>query len=437
MKITRKLASLTALSAAAALALSGCSQGTPEVTSSSSGAAASETTVTETAEISFLTFTSPSLTKEFWEGQVANFESANPDVKVEILYTPDLDRHGYAKQLLSSGQLPDVLWDAPLTDFVEAGALLPFPDSAFEALSVPDNFGAIDGKRYHLSTGVFVMNGIYYNPDAFAAAGVEVPQTFAELKAAAAKLSAAGYVPMLLQSSSDSWANSYLLDGFVDSDVLANTPDWLGKRKAGEVSFSDADFRSAVQKFVDLRDAKAFNADALSLNYSQAVSEWATGKYAMWPMGGWGAGVPTTGFTSATMLTPGNNSVLAVSPGPSLYVSASTKYPEAAQRFAVFMSLSKEYAEGAIVADGVLPVMKDPIAAPEGTSNASKQALEFVANSSDYTVVWPFPVTASGDDAPPSGWGGEYNKAIEGLLSGWTVDKFVATLDDKWDSLNN
>ncbi len=421
MNISRRLALAASSAAVVALALAGCA-----------GSGASDSG--EKKVVTFLTFTSPSITKSFWEDQAALIEEANPDISIELLYTPDLDRHGYAKQLLASGQLPDVIWDAPLTEFVEAGALLPFEASAFDAIDVPEGYGAIDGKQYHLSTGAFVMNGLYFNPAAFDAAGIDVPSTFEELKAAGPKLTAAGYTPMLLQSSSDNWANGYLLDGFVDSDVLGANPDWLIERKAGEVKFDSPEFRSAVQKFVDLRDAGMFNSDALSLNYSQATTEWATGKYAIWPMGGWGAAVATTDFKPGTFLTPGDNPVVAYSPGPSLYVSATAKDPEAAQRVAVGLSQSVGYAQAIVVTDGVLPILKAGVELPAETSEASVQAAALAADPEN-TKVWPFPTTASGDDAPPPGWGGEYNKAIEGLLGGGSIDDFVATLDAKWDEL--
>jgi ABC-type glycerol-3-phosphate transport system substrate-binding protein len=420
MKILRSVALAASAAAIVSLALAGCS-----------GAPASTDGKTE---VTFLTFTSPNLTKSFWEDQAAAIEEENPDISIKLLFTPDLDRQTYAKQLLASGQLPDVIWDAPLTDFVDAGALLAFPASDYDQLEVPEGFGAIDGKQYNLSSGAFLMNGLYYNPDAFKAAGVDVPATFDELKAAGPKLSAAGFTPILLQSSSDAWANEYLLDGFVDSDVLAATPDWLKDRKAGDVKFDSAEFRSAVQKFVDLRDAGLFNADALSLNYSQASTEWATGKYAMWPMGGWAGAAATTGFTAGVFTTPGDAKVAAVSPGPSIYVSATTKNPEAAQKVALGLATSKGYAESVMVSDGQLSVIKGGITPPADTKPATLDSIKLVTDTS-YTTVWPFPATVSGDDAPPSGWGAEYNKAIEGLLGGGSVTDFVTTLDAKWDEL--
>ena len=112
MKFSRKVALVASAAAVVSLALAGCS-----------GTGASEST--GKTEVTFLTFTSPNLTKSFWEDQVAAIEKDNPDITVKLLYTPDLDRQTYAKQLLASGQLPDVIWDAPLADFVEAGGTAP------------------------------------------------------------------------------------------------------------------------------------------------------------------------------------------------------------------------------------------------------------------------------------------------------------------------
>ena len=423
MKKSRNLALTAVAVTLVSLALAGCS---------SSGS--SNVTKAKT-EVTFLTFTSPNLTKAFWQKQAAAVEKAHPDVSVKLLYTPTLDRQTYAKQLLASGQLPDVIWDAPLTDFVSAGALLPFPASDYKQLDAPAGFGAIKGKQYNLTSGAFMMNGLYYNPAAFKAAGISVPTTFEELKADGAKLKAAGYTPILLQSASDAWSDEYLLDGFVDADLISTTPNWLKQRKAGTVKFDSPEFRSAVEKFVQLRDAKFFNSDALSLNYAQASSAWATGKYAMWPMGGWGAAIATTGFTPGVFATPGDKAVVAVAQGASLYIAASTKHAAQAQEVALGFATSTGYAKSVMVSDGQLSVIKGGITPPAGTHQATLQTIKLVDGKSAHKV-WPFPTTVTGDDAPPSGWGADYNTAIEALIGGGTIDDFVKTLDQKWDSLN-
>jgi ABC-type glycerol-3-phosphate transport system substrate-binding protein len=425
LKFTNRKGRLAAVAAVASLVLGATSFATVAV------AAPKKT------EVSFLTFTSPALTKSFWQAQAKAIEKANPDISIKVLFTPTLDRHGYAKQLLASGQLPDVVWDVPLTDFVKAGALLPFPKSYYSKINVPSDFGAVNGKQYSLSSGAFMMNNMFYNIEAFAKAGVSVPKTFADLKAAGPKLKAAGYTPILMNAA-DLWADEYLLDGFVASDVLAKSPNWLKLRKGGIVKFDSPNFRSAVQKFVDIIDADMINSDVMSLDWGKAVTAWSSGKYAMWPMGGWGggAGYKTNGFTAGLFPIPGNNQVVAVSPGPSIYVSSSTKVKNAALKVALGLANSKGYAESVMINDGQLSVIKGGIKPPKGTTKATLAAIKF-ASSKNVKKVWPFPTTSSGDDAPPSGWVGEYQNAIQGLLTGKTsVDAFVKTLDAKWDSLS-
>lgn len=416
----RKAGALVAVTAVMALVLSGCTPAAPA----------------EEVKLSFLTFTSPNVTKQMWEEAVAEIEAANPNITIEILYTPDLDRQGYAKQLLASGQLPDILWDAPLTDFVDAGALLPYEASDFEGLNIPAGFNAVDGKQYSMSNGAFIYPGIYYNPDAFDAAGVGVPTTFDELVDTAAALKANGTTPFLLSGGADAWSTEFLLNALVSTDVLSSDPDWMVKRKAGEVSFSDPEFVKAVKKFVELRDAGFFNSDALSINYSQANAAWATGDYAMWPMGGWGGGVKSDVFTPGVFAMPTDDGtpILPTVIGPSLYISATTAHPEEARKVAAAFAGLASLQEAQMKNDAQFPVI-DGITPPEGTTQATLDGLKLYEDKS-IKQVYGFPNTLSGDDAAPSGWTGEYDKAIQALIAGGSTADFVKALDEAWATLS-
>ncbi|GGK93040.1 sugar ABC transporter substrate-binding protein [Salinibacterium xinjiangense] len=416
----RKAGAVAAVTAVMALALSGCAPAAPA----------------EEVKLSFLTYTSPNVTKETWEKAVADIEAENPNIKIELLYTPDLDRQGYAKQLLASGQLPDILWDVPLTDFVDAGALLPYEASDFEGLNIPAGFNAVDGKQYSLANGTFIYPGVFYNPDAFDAAGVGVPTTFDELVDAAAAIKANGKTPFLLSSGSDTWSTEFLLNALVCTDVLGSNPDWLIQRKADKVSFSDPEFVKAVNKFVELRDAGSFNSDALSINYSQANAAWATGDYAMWPMGGWGGGVKSDVFTPGvfSMPTDDGTPILPTVIGPSLYISATTAHPEEARKVAVALAGLTSLQEVQMKNDAQFPVI-DGITPPEGTTQATLDGLKLYEDKS-IKQVYGFPNTLSGDDMAPSGWTGEYDKAIQALIGGGSSADFVKALDDAWATLS-
>ena len=420
MKRARTAIAVAASAAAVAIALAGCAPAAPA----------------EEVKLSFLTFTSPNVTKEMWESAVADIEEANPNITVELLYFPTLDRQGYAKQLLASGQLPDIIWDVQLTDFVDAGALLPYEPSDLEGLNIPEGFNAVDGKQYSLSNGAFIYPGLYYNPDAFDAAGVSVPTTWDELLDAAVTLKANGTTPFLLSGGSDTWSTGFLMNSLISSDVLGKDPNWMIERKAGNVAFSDPEFLSVVEKFVEIRDAGFINSDALSINYSQANAAWATGDYAMWPMGGWGGGVKSDVFTPGVfaMPTDDGSKILPTVFGPSLFISAATKHPVEARKVAVALASLKPLQESQMLNDAQFPVV-DGVTPPDGTTQATLDGLK-IYEDDNYTQVYGFPNTLSGDDAPPSGWIGEFDKAMQALVGGGTAADFVKALDDAWSTLS-
>jgi ABC-type glycerol-3-phosphate transport system substrate-binding protein len=220
--------------------------------------AAAAATVDKVA-LDFLTFTSPNVTKALWEKAVAGVEAKYPNVKINLLYTPSLDRQGYAKQLLATGQLPDLTWDVPVNDFVKAGALLPFEEADLAELNVPKGYGTISGKTYNMWNGGFVLPGMHYNKAAFEKAGITAPPAnYKEFVTNLDKLKAAGYQPLQLQSGADTWAAGFLLNAIISADVVGKTPTWVQERKAGTVKFSDANFVAAVEKFVALREGRLF-----------------------------------------------------------------------------------------------------------------------------------------------------------------------------------
>jgi ABC-type glycerol-3-phosphate transport system substrate-binding protein len=460
-----RIFSLVATGVAVA-ALAACSSSTPSASSSAettaesvetvaatdstatapdSTAALVETTVasveTTTATVDkvaldFLTFTSPNVTKALWEKAVAGVEAKYPNVKINLLYTPSLDRQGYAKQLLATGQLPDLTWDVPVNDFVKAGALLPFEEADLAELNVPKGYGTISGKTYNMWNGGFVLPGMHYNKAAFEKAGITAPPAnYKEFVANLDKLKAAGYQPLQLQSGADTWAAGFLLSSIIDADVLGKTPDWVQQRKAGTVKFADANFVAAVEKFVALREAGYFNKDSLSLDYAKASTNWAAGKVAIWPMGGWAAAAAVTGFDVGvfTMPTDDGSTVVPTSIGAAMYVSAKTKNPEWARKVAVALVTSPEWQAADMKFDGVLPVVSG-ITPLEGTPKAVLESAALAANSSANQV------TAfggeNGDQAQPSGFSGEYGKAVQGLLAGGSAADFAANLDKQWDTLN-
>ena len=101
-----------ALGAAALLAVSACSVG------SNTGGSGGD------KEITFLTFETPNLTPAYWDAAIKRVTDKNPGIKVKKLVAPTADgRTSYAKQLLQSGQFPDVMIAVDSAGFAEAGNL--------------------------------------------------------------------------------------------------------------------------------------------------------------------------------------------------------------------------------------------------------------------------------------------------------------------------
>jgi len=424
-KFSRRI--LIAGTAALGLVLAGCS--TPAEPGSTGGDANAP------AEITFLTFQSPNLTEDFWEEQVAEIQKTYPDLKVTIQYTPDLDRQGYAKQLLATGNLPDVIWDVPINDFVAAKALLPYEDSDFENISAPSTAGLIDGEHYTLTLGAQVIPSIYYNMDEFERLGIEVPTTYDELVAAAEVIKEDGKVPFLLGGAADTWASTLFLDGIITADVLGENPDWQTDRKAGKVSFTDPEFEQAVTKWKDLADSGFFNSDALSIDYATLSAKFAAGEGVMYPMGSW-AGTTKADFNVGVFALPGEDSgktVLGLNYGQALAVSATTKYPAQARAFAVALATGQGANIAQLNSDSLIPVVTG-FEIPEDTVPLIKATFA-VYKTEGAINVEPFGWTQGGN-ALPSGFTAEFDKGAQQLLGGTiTVEEFLISLDKAYDDL--
>src|SRR5206468_4555882 len=140
-------------------------------------------------EITFLTFETPNLTPAYWDAAIKRVTDKNPEIKVKKLVAPTADgRTAYAKQLLQSGQFPDVMIAVSPAGFAEAGNLYAWSPSELTDFQFPDN-GAIKGKVYQLPANTQTIPIVYYNKSLFAQAGLTgPPKTYPQLLDDAAKL---------------------------------------------------------------------------------------------------------------------------------------------------------------------------------------------------------------------------------------------------------
>lgn len=172
------------LSLVIAITVAGCgSNNSPQASSSPSASATPSQAASETpadpVELTFMVFETPNLTAAFWDNAIKKVTDKHPNIKIKKIVSPDIDRVKYAKQLLATGELPDVMIAVNPAEFASSGAMLPFEDEYLKAFKYP-MANAIDGKQYQLPWNTQTYPNMFYNKKIFAEVGVQPPTTWAE-----------------------------------------------------------------------------------------------------------------------------------------------------------------------------------------------------------------------------------------------------------------
>jgi len=377
------------------------------------------------ATLSLLVFKTPNITEDYWVDVTAEARRLMPKLTIKYLYTPGLDRKAYAQQLFTTGQLPDFIWDAPAGDFVKAGALLPYPETALKYFNGGET--RIGGKIYGLPAGAQGIPMMYYNKTQFKDAGItSVPKTWAEFLAACEKLKAKGFTPLLAAGAGDAWASPIMLGGILNSDVMSKNPKFNQDVKSGKATFTGSAL-AAFKKFEVLTTKGYFNKDALSISYAQVKEKFESGGGAMYPMGTWQAAGTGKDFEIGVFPIPADSGAptigAVVSQVP--FISAKTKYPAQALRAGIAIAGSQSGAEAGAVTDALFPNVKGWKAKAKMTPLFDESFAAYLAAKRVPTFGWN-----GGEDELPAGFMTDYQKVAQGIMDGSiTADSAVAQLD--------
>src|SRR6266487_2406634 len=188
----KRFLALWAAVLATVVGLSACTASTKTQSSGGTGGGA-------TKQITFLTFETPNLSAQYWDAAIKRVTDKHPDISVKKLVSPTADgRTAYAKQLLQSGQFPDVMIAVSPAGFAEAGNLYAWSPDELKDFVFP-TANPIKGKYYQLPANTQTIPPVYYNKKMFADAGItSTPKTWADLLDASAKLKAKNYTPFVV-----------------------------------------------------------------------------------------------------------------------------------------------------------------------------------------------------------------------------------------------
>ena len=237
--------------------------------------------------------------KAFWEKTVADFQAANPNVKIEIQSIQNEDLDGKLQTALNSGDAPDVFLQrggGKMAAMVKAGQLMDITGSITDETKKVISAGSfkaqtIDGKVYAMPVAV-LPGGFFYSKDLFAKAGIaQTPTTLAELQTAVDKLKSRG------QSSRSPWGprTPGRPPSTTTSSRCASAAPPRVTETAKTLSFDDACWLKAGQDVQNFAATKPFNNDFLTTSAQQGAGSsaglLANHKAAMELMGAWNPGV--------------------------------------------------------------------------------------------------------------------------------------------------
>lgn len=416
-----------ALGAAALLALSACSVGS----NTGSGTGGDK-------EITFLTFETPNLTPAYWDAAIKRVTDKNPGIKVKKLVAPTADgRTSYAKQLLQSGQFPDVMIAVDPTGFAEAGNLYAWQPDELKDFQFP-TANPIKGQYYQLPANTQTIPPVYYNKKMFTDAGVTAsPKTWDELVADSEKLKAKGYTPFTIGGGKDGFPSSMILTGLVSTEVYNTTPDWLTQRRTDKVKFADAPFQKAFQKLGDLAAKGYVDKTQVSRDYAATEQAFLDGKSAMYPMGNWFAANADSkkhDFDIGVFNFPTEDGKLVVPAytGGGMIVSSKAANLDAAKKFALGFQLDKDQLDASVKADGLFPAIKG-YTPPADVGPVFKAGYDLYTEAVQQNAVVHAFRWETADDGLLSGLKDKVDQAAQDVITGRkSVADASAFLDTEW-----
>ncbi len=276
---SRRAAAIVATGAAAVLALTACAGGGNAGGGSSFSFLVNQENTTIPELLTSLSTDQCKAENEAQPLQVETVPQTQLDQKLQLLAGQNALPTQYAagnapaltKELAKGGQVLDL--NKTLTDLGVIDKIEPAAISTIEQL-----YGGFNVLPYQYN-----IEGIWYNKKLLSDNGIQAPESWDELTAAAAKLQGAGVQPFAA-SGEQGWPLTRLISGYIFRDL---GPDALQKVADGEAKLTDPEYVAAAQAVADLGTAGYFGQGVGSIDYDTAFNTFLTGKAAFFYMGSW------------------------------------------------------------------------------------------------------------------------------------------------------
>lgn len=282
---------------------------------------------------------------------IANFEKANPDIKINLSVVSLGDMLSRLPQAAAAGTAPDVfkMFSPVVPQMAAAGAYTPLPAAASKItdwLHPTSNLAGPDGKQV-AEPYEYRTCALYYNQKILNQIGATVPTTYDQVVDVAKKAAAAGYTGFGTGFSDTD--NSAIIGTLFDC-YMNQTGQEL--QKNGNYDFATKKGDEFGNFLADLRDAHALGKNVVSDTYGSVADGLANGTVAMAVLGTerivtFASTAPDVKWTSLPTASTGGKTGTTF--GWTLGIGAGSKHVDAAWKFIQYMTGPKA---GVVMATG-------------------------------------------------------------------------------------
>jgi len=321
--------------------IAGCSSGTSssgggnDLSGGDSSSATAETDGGQAKDVVLTAALSMDL-QELFEEFMADFESKNPGIKIDLLPIEAAIAE-FVQPAIASNTMPDILSvnsDSYSRKLADEGWLMDLSGTKCEELisdTIIPYFISDTGIFYGLPYGIATIL-IYYNTEIFSECGItEVPTDWDAFLEVCATIKANGFTPMSI--STDSAGNTMWSLAFANNIIPGNSI-WEQQMNDGSFNFNIPGVVDILDKLKLLYDNGYFQEGSVNSNYQQSIDIFNQGLTAMYFNGSWFAasvdGVADfeVGAFIPPYNAPGANQYVMVGPETGWGGSAKTDHPE-------------------------------------------------------------------------------------------------------------
>ncbi len=226
---------------------------------------------------------------------VANFEAANPDIKiVQIPFDDDTYSNTGLITQLQSSDVPDIYFQwagYPVTRDTEAGYAMDLTEAMADGWGATFNDSVwtdgagtvVDGKIRMVPISLDVTNTLWYNTDIFADYGLVPPATWDDFVAIVKTLAEKGETPII--EGNDEWWPLGNWASHIAYRVVP--PAELEAAFKQDAPFNTPGFKKALGLLDTLQEAGGFNRDLQGLGADPAMAAFFDGAGVIHPIGSW------------------------------------------------------------------------------------------------------------------------------------------------------